>query len=243
LGAGLTEEEFLSDYRLIEDEVLDAINLFHTYLEIHKFAAEDRNIYKAINASAPFWNTQLHGLQTTFFIVLARIFDDGKGHSVHKLLATVLKHPEYFSKNALRERKRAASGEQQPAWLESYISSAWEPAKEDLRKLKNGLRPHAKKFEDLYRPIRHKIFAHQDLKDGEEIAKLMANAIIVEVDELLYFLFHLMETLRQIFYNGRPPQADGTERYESHKDRIKNTTRDVLLALAVGTNVRSLRGS
>lgn len=234
-GVSMTEEEYLSDYKLIYDDIHGAINFFHTYIEIHKFASEDSDIYNAINTSASFWNTQLYSLQLTFFIVLARIFDEGNGHSVHKLLKTTVTHPEYFSKSALYERKKMPAGQPQPDWLDDYVNKAWEPTASDLRAIKKNLGPYKTKFEKLYRPIRHKIFAHKALKDMEQISNLIGMAVHEEVDNLLYFLFHLMETIGQIFHNGRQPESDSHVAYGRHKDRIKTTTRDVLRTLAKGT--------
>jgi hypothetical protein len=105
----------------------------------------------------------------------------------------------------------------------------------DLIDIKKKLKPHIKKFKELYIRIRHEVFAHKGLKDREAISNLMGMAVIEEIDDVLCFLFHLTETIGQIFHNGRQPESDSHAAYKRHKDRIKTTTRDVLRILAKGT--------
>jgi len=228
----MTETEYWNDYSLTQTDIVSAIESFYTYVEIHNYAAESKAIYRRMNAHPTFWNIQLHGLQTTFFITLSRIFDGGRdAHSIHKLLAATLAHPQFFSKAALARRKSDGDGE--PEWLADYIANAFEPQVSDLRGLKRALAPYKVKYEQVYGDIRDYVFAHKILKDRERVTDLFAKTKIGELDEILYFLNDLMEALWQLFQNGRKPEL-GVRTYDYRK-RIKETTRGVLEGMLPGT--------
>jgi hypothetical protein len=138
----------------------------------------------------------------------------------------------FFSKTALGARKQNEAGNRKIGWLPDYLADAWEPSVHDLCDLKKALDPHKAKFEAVYLPIRHKIFAHKAFDDVALVSNLIAKAIIKEIDDVLCFLFNLIEFLWQLFHNGRKIKLDGQAEYVSHKERIKGTTREVLVALA-----------
>lgn len=225
----MTESEYWRDYELTRDEVNTAIESFYTYIEIHNFAAEDNDVYRTLNEAPTFWNIQLYCLQTAFFIALGRIFDNGQDvHSVHKLLAATLAHPEYFSKRALSIRKTAGKGK--PEWLDDYLAEVFEPSMPDLRELKKALAPYKKKFDTVYGDIRDYVFAHKILKEKERVSELFGKTQIKDIDDMLYFLHDLLEALFRLFQDGRRPEL-GTGTYD-YKERIKRTTRSVLRKLS-----------
>lgn len=225
----MTESEYWRDYELIRDEVNTAIESFYTYLEIHRFAADDERVFLSLNDAPMFWNIQLYSLQTAFFIALGRIFDDGPdAHSIHKLLTATVEHPEFFSKNSLGLRK--TSGKEKPKWLDSYLADAFEPTVTDLRTLKKALAPQRKKFDSVYGDIRDYVFAHRIIKKKERVSELFGNTLIKDLEQMLYCLHDLLEVLWQLFHNGIRPQM-GVRTYE-YKERIRRTTRDVLEKLS-----------
>jgi hypothetical protein len=225
----MTESEYWRDYQLTRNEVSTAINSFYTYVEIHNFAGENETVYRTLIDAPAFWNIQLYSLQTTFFIVLGRIFDNGSDvHSIHKLIAATVAHPEYFSKQALAIRKTA--GKDKPAWLDSFLVDVYEPDRSDLRTLKKALTPHRKNFDSVYGDIRNHVFAHRILKEEKLISELFSKTLIEDIDDMLYFLYDLLEALQQLFDNGRRPEL-GTRTYD-YKERIKSTTRSVLRQLS-----------
>jgi hypothetical protein len=229
----MTESEYWRDYELIRDEVNIAIESFYTYLEVHRCAAEDENVYLAFNENPTFWAMQRYSLQTTFFIALGRIFDHGKdSHSIHKLLTSTINHQDYFSKAALAKRK--TNGESIPDWLDDYLVDVFVPSSEDLKELKRSLKTHTKKFESTYRDIRNNVFAHRILKEQEHVSDLFENTQIKEIDEILYFLYDLLIALRELFQNGTRPEL-GISNYD-YKDRVKKTTRAVLGSISINLN-------
>jgi hypothetical protein len=103
----MEEKEFWDDYEIIRNEVDRAIEAFYTYISIHRIANGNREIYLAMNQHPTFWNINLYSLQTTFFITMGRIFDDGKDtHSVHKLLSSALAHPNFFKNCSIKTKDK-----------------------------------------------------------------------------------------------------------------------------------------
>ncbi len=232
----MTEIEYWKDYELTRDEVNTAIECFYTYIEIHNYAAEDKNVIRSLNEDATFWNIQLYSLQASFFIALGRIFDDGpETHSIHKLLAATVAHPDFFSKNSLAIRK--SEGKERPSWLDEYLMHVFEPQTSDLRAFKKALSPHRAKFKSVYGDIRDYVFAHKILKDKNKVSELFGRTQIKEIDEMLYFFYDLIEVLFQLFYNGRKPEL-GVGKYD-YKERIKNTTRSAMLKLSIATSEKT----
>ena len=224
----MNEAEFWHDYELIRGEVDKAIETFYTYLHIHKIANDSREIYRAMNRDSTFWIISLYSLQTTFFITMRRIFDDGKdAFSVHKFVSSALAHPEFFSKKALAERK--SEGQEDPDWLEGYLRNVFEPGVSDLKKIKRQLSPFRRKFDEVYREIGTSVFAHTLIKDSEAVSKLFGKTNILDVENILYVLKDMLESLWQLYNNGRKLELGKTSR--DYKDRIIKTTDSVLLKI------------
>ena len=229
----VTESEYWRDYELIRDAVSAAVQSFHGHLALNNFAVADEQLLQKINKVPEFWKLHAFSLQTTFFIVLARIFDNSRdAHSVHKLLAATVQHPEFFSKAALCARKREVSNitGPNPAWLDEYLQNiTWEASTADLRTLKRAIAPHASTFEAVYRPIRTNVFAHQMLKDQALVSALFSKTLIKEMDDILRFLHDTIRALWELAYNGTRP-ALGVTDYGYHRriEEIKNNTKSVL---------------
>ena len=227
----MKENEFWDDFEIIRNEVDRAIEAFYTYIFVHRISYENRKIYFAMNRNPTFWNINLYSLQTTFFITMGRIFDDGKdAHSVHKLVSSALANPEFFSKNSLTKRK--TKGNEKPTWLDEYLKDVYEPGVSDLKKIKNQLKPYRRKFNESYRNIRNNIFAHTIIKDSKAASKLFGKTNILEVENILYVLKDLLETLWQLYNNGRRLEFGKTEM--DYKNRIERVTYEVLNLLTTG---------
>jgi HEPN superfamily AbiU2-like protein len=63
----------------------------------------------------------------------------------------------------------------------------------------------AAKFEEKYRPLRHKVFAHRGVTSRAEVGELFAKTNIREMQQLLVFLGRLHEVLWQLYFNGHKP--------------------------------------
>jgi hypothetical protein len=182
----------------------------------------------ALNKSAAFWNLQTYSLQNTFFVFLYRIFDTGKdAQSIHKFLAETMKHPEYFSKQALAIRK--ADGGEKPEWLDKYLENIWEPSTDDLKKLRYSVSGYEKIFKHVYMPIRNKVIAHSIVSDKQMVAELFEKVLYDDVERILYFLNDIMDVIWQLYHNGREISLGSTK--ADYKERIGLATRDVLQSL------------
>jgi len=153
-------------YKEFQSELNVACLFFYTCKNIKNIAVGDKKVYHALNRNKLSWNIILSPLQSTFFIVLGRLFDiDGKTFSVHTFLRACIENIEQFSKDALRERKIKGSEADKLSWLDEYIEKSYQPNKEDFLKLKGEVSKRQKRYESIYKPIRHKIFAHKELKE------------------------------------------------------------------------------
>lgn len=225
----MTESEFWSNFEHIRGEVDKASHSFYTHLTIHRTAGENREVYRALNRHPTFWNIQLYALQSTFFITMGRIFDNSKdAHSVHKLVLGAIAHPEFFSKEALAKRK-TDGGKTAPDWLDEYIRDAFEPETEHLRTIKKQLKPYRKKFENTCLELRNSVFAHTLVKDRETVTEMFEKTDLVEIEEILYVLQDLVQTLWQLYHNGRPLDFGQTSR--EYKDRVVEETRAAMIGL------------
>ncbi len=221
----ITEVDYVRELDLIRNEINTAIECFYTYLEIHRYAAEERLIHSAINTQAAFWNITLYSLQATFFLTLGRIFDDGRdSHSIHKLLVSTVAHPEFFSKEALSARRRFNEGNLE--WLDEYVAQAFEPSITDLRELKKTVSGHRSKYDSIYSDIRNFVFAHKITADPAEVEGLFSKAVISDADQMLYGLFDVVSEVQQMLQNGRCPQL-GIKKYD-YQARIRAGVRETM---------------
>jgi AbiU2 len=233
----MTETEYWQGYNILLNEVEAVVQAFHAYITVNNLAREDRGVYEKLNKAASFWNLCIFSLQTTFFIVLSRIFDTARdAHSVHKLLRDAIEHPEFFSKAALCARKRFESRitGPNPPWLDECLGSlVREVSKDDLKLLRKELAPHFNKFKAVYHPIRTKIFAHTLLTDERLVSSLFSKTQIRDVDEILHSLYKLIDGLWEIWHNGRNPTWNSeNDRYRRRIDEIKESTQKLMNQLS-----------
>ena len=72
LRTGMTEEEYWKQHYILSNEITNTIESFYTWKNVNNYAAEHQTALAKMNVCPTFWNTMLHGLQTTFIITLAR---------------------------------------------------------------------------------------------------------------------------------------------------------------------------
>ena len=191
-------------YKEFQSELNIACWSFYTWKNIKNIAVDDKKVYHALNRNALSWNIILYSLQSTFFITIGRLFDiDGKTFSVHTLLRACIENIDQFSKDALREKKIKSSETDKLPWLDEYIEKSYQPNKKDFLKLKGEVSKRQKRYESIYKPIRHKIFAHKELKEIKHVDELFRKAKIGEMQDLLCFLYQIERIIFQLLYNGR----------------------------------------
>jgi len=196
------EALFERELEIFRTETEAGTQFLSAYLAVHAVAAKHKAIHRLLNEAPLFWNTCLAGLQTASFMALGRIFDNDSNHNLGKLLRITENHPEIFSKAALGRRKQGDSPEL-PAWLPEYLRDSYEPTTRDFRRIRAHVRKRRKIYEDNYRDIRHKWFAHKVVSEQTEITALFSNANTRELQQLFAFLSWLYETFWELFFNGR----------------------------------------
>jgi hypothetical protein len=173
-------------------------------LTIHAVAGDHRPVQRLLNGSALFWNTILAGLQTSTFIVLGRILDQSSAHNVDRVLKIAQSHPDIFSRPALGKRKQG-NLKTPPEWLPEYLEGAYVPKAADFRRLRAHVQKQRRIYNDKYRDLRRKVFAHKELTDSTAVSALFAKTNIRELQRLLVFFSRLYDALWRLLFNGRKP--------------------------------------
>lgn len=196
-------EEIEELYEEFQSEVNIACRSFYTWKNIRDTITGDKKAYRALNRNPLLWTIILYSLQCTFFITIGRLFDlDGESFSVHTFLRKCITNIDQFSKDALRKRRIKGSEADKPSWLDEFIEKSYQPNEEDFLKLKGGVSKRQKQYELIYKPIRHKIFAHKDLKNIKCVDILFGKAKIGEIQDILYFLYQIKMIIRELLENG-----------------------------------------
>jgi len=243
--------EFEQELEVLRTEAAAAAQFFYAYMTIHAVAGEHEAVHRLLNRSALFWNTTLGALQTATFIALGRILDQSSAHNVDRVLKIAQKHPDIFSKAALAKRKQG-SLKTSPEWLPEYLLGAYVPKADDFRRLRAHVQKHRKTYDEKYRDLRRKVFAHNELTDPAAVSALFEKTNIRELQRLLVFFGCLYEALWQLFFNGRKPTLrprryslkrirdlpSPAERGRSVQERITHEAERFLVAAASASQQR-----
>ena len=190
-------------YEEFQSEVNAACWSFYTWKNIKDITVDEKKVRRALNRNPLSWTIILYSLQSTFFITIGRLFDtDGRSFSVHTFLRQCIENVDQFSKDALRKRRTKGSEADKPSWLDEFIEKSYQPNKEDFLKLKGEASKRQKRYESIYKPIRHKIFAHKDLKNIKRVDILFRKTKIGEIQDILYFLYQIKMIIRELLENG-----------------------------------------
>lgn len=188
----------------IEKEITVAAQAFFAWKSIHNVASKDKSIEKALNENALSWNICLHSLQATFFIAVGRIFDTNpQSCSIHLLFRQCKHSIEKFSKSSLEKRKINEAGGTKPDYLDSFIKNAYEPKQADFKALKKNVSRVQKIYEDNFRPVRHKVFAHNDSEHISKPGDLFSVTTIDDAEDILNTLYKVERVIWDLYSNGK----------------------------------------
>jgi hypothetical protein len=196
--------DFEQELEVLRTEAEAAAQFFYSYLTVHAVVADHQPVHRLLNRSALFWNTVLAGLQTSTFIVLGRILDQNSAHNVDRVLRIAQDHPDIFSKAALAKRKQG-NLKTAPDWLPEYLEDAYVPKAADFRRLRAHVQRQRKIYNEKYRDLRRKVFAHKEVTDPAALKALFGKTNIRELQWLLVFFSRLYDALWQLLFNGRKP--------------------------------------
>ena len=198
------EQRFIRELEVFRTEAQAGAQFLYAYLSFNSIVSEKKKTYNEVNKTPLFWNTAMGSLQTSFFIVLGRIFDQNSMHNIDRLIKIAQDNKDIFSKKALSKRKKKDSPNADE-WIDDYLKSVYEPTAKDFRELRKKVKKFRKIYESNYRDIRHKIYAHKEVTDAEEIQKLFSKTNIRELQRVFVFVNALYDALWELLYNGRKP--------------------------------------
>jgi len=201
------EKKFEQELQVFISEVELASQCFHAWLAIHRTAAKDKRIHRAMNKRRHFWNTVLYSLQLSYVIVLGRLFGRNT-HGVDRLLKLAQDSVTVFDRNALAKRKERMGFRDASTELTKYVSNAYIPEANDFRQLRKGVDTRRKIYEQKFAPLRNKVFAHAEVLGEEARNELFDKTTVGELRDLLLYLKHLGYSLRDLFMNGRKPDVE-----------------------------------
>jgi len=216
-------------FQEFENELSTALASFLLWKKIHE-STGNKKIVSAFNNTPTSWIIIRHSLQVTFFITLHRMFETGKEHaSVEHLLSICLEEIDLFSKDELRNRKKPDILNNED--LEEYINKAYIPDEKDINILRGKLRKHRNTFNNIYRPIRNKIIAHNLLSHIDKSGELYEKTNIDEIESMLVFFNSLKQALYNLYHNGRKPDLTkyilDKSRYDKDYGKLISTITNV----------------
>jgi hypothetical protein len=227
----LSDADYKKELDVVSNEVYEATYIHHVMEEINRLALQDQNVLIAMNEQPLFWQAHRAACQAALFMCLGRIFDTHDATtSIHRLVRITRENLQVFSKAALGARKSGSGLE--PPWLTAYLGGVWEPqTAEDLRFLKDALKPHAKLFEAVYRPIRHSVYGHRLMSDDEAGVKLFPQTNREAIGRILDFLHDVIESIDGLYLNGTKPVL-GVRDFGEYNQRIRDDARNVMRRMA-----------
>jgi hypothetical protein len=197
-----TEKQFADELELFRREAEGAAQHFYSSLAVNAVVGR-ADVHALMNRAPLFWNTTRAALQIAAVIAIGRIFDKGSRHNVFRVLKLAQTNQTMFSKSALAAR-RSAEAPNAP-WLPDFIANAYVPAPREFRTLRARVDAWSRIYEQKYRDIRHRLYAHRLVTTQAEIDALFARTNIREVQRMIVFLVQFHNALWELFVNGNPP--------------------------------------
>jgi hypothetical protein len=195
------EQSFTHELEIFRTEAQAGAQFLYAYLAIDTLLREKKKVLDAVNRTPLFWKTNMGALQTAFFIVLGRIFDQKSKHNIDRLLKVAETNVTIFSKASLAERKRRESPNADE-WLDEYLRHSYEPKKDEFRALRKKVKGYRNIYEANYRDIRRKIYAHKEVTDSEDVQRLFGKTNIRELQKVFVFVNALYQALWELLHNG-----------------------------------------
>lgn len=221
---------FQQQLNMFHIDVESAIQCFSAYLSIHRTASSNKTVRSRLNDTSLLWNTILGSLLSSTFVALGRIFDGSSPHNINKLVGLIKNNPDLFTKQSLRLRREQETNAT-PEWIESFISKAYEPTKEDIRSIRKEVDAWRIIFKGKYEDIRHKIYAHKDVSGPDDISELFARTNISELIGMLKYLWNLHNQLLNLYHNGSKRQSEDSSAKFRPFDQISDEVEKFLMSL------------
>lgn len=211
-----SRQHFASEISIAEDSC-------YAWKSIHDLSLRDPEINSALNENALSWVIIDHSLLCTLFIALGRIFDeDKKSFSVYNLLNTCIRDIDEFSLSKLKARRN------------NDVYTFHGVSKDDFNAMMDQAIQWGNIFNDTYKPIRNKIFAHKDKALSWNAHDLFLNTSKQQIIDMLAFLSAVNLVVQQLYDNGEKYSIEYfVEKYNEEErmysdiysllDKIKNS--------------------
>ena len=211
----------------IRDEITVATQAFFAWKSIHNVTSKDKKTEQALNSNALSWNIYLHSLQNTFFITIGRLFDtNSQSCSIHLLFRQCKNSINEFSKSSLRRRRIKDTNNIKPDYLDDFISNTYEPKLSDFKKLKKNISRVQRIYEQHFRPVRHKVFAHNDADYIANNSELFSGVMLNDAEDILKTLYKVEKVIWDLYMNGKKMNYDYWELNE--EEHILKDTESLL---------------
>jgi HEPN superfamily AbiU2-like protein len=195
--------EFETELETFRKEEESAQQFFFAYLSVRTLAGGNPDVRRMINTNSLFWVTVHYAMLVAAFVALGRIFDQDSKHNIDRLMGVASKDLSIFSLDALRARKEALNVT--PEGAAEYVVGKHELTSADVRLMRKQIDLRRRIYEERYRDIRHKVFAHKATDEMTEINEMFAKTNIEEMKALFGFLHALHKALWEVFNNGLKP--------------------------------------
>lgn len=221
--------EYKLHYAEFSQNVEFAGRAWHHSQHLDSKAKADPKVLAALNQASRFWLDYRYSSIHTAVIVLGRIFDtDTKAHNIDKLLRLTYAEIDFFSKDELKKRKIALSGEAE--WIHAYIEDSHEMTQEDLKAISTQIKM-AKQIWEKIQPLRNKIFAHNQILSDDEKKKIVDSVTKKDMNKIIQILLNISVALKEAEYNGRKP--DFSKNYTTLADYAEKNIDSLINSLKV----------
>ena len=197
-------QDFSSQLKAFRTDAETAAQYIYCEMAVQHAASQSEKLLYRLNLTPLFWNTHLAATQTAAYIALGRVFDTKSDYNVDALLNSFEKNLDLFSRTALEKRKLGDQTER-PDWLDKYLDAAHYPTVKDMIRLRKLVSRHKDFYARAVKPVRHKVLAHREKLDHEEVQSLYRQGKVREMWKTSTFLLSLHQALWEQLENGRKP--------------------------------------
>ena len=122
----------------------------------------------------------------------------------------------------MKQRKIDEAGGTKPDYLDTFIQTVYAPKQADFKTLKKNVSRVQECYEEKFRPIRHKVFAHNDSEYIANPGDLFADATVDDAEDILKTLYKVERVIWNLYTNGKKMNF-GYWELKEEEDILKDT--------------------
>jgi hypothetical protein len=193
---------FVDELKIFHTEEAAAQQYFYAYLTVGEMAKENKELLQLIQLHPWFFVSAHHAMLVAMFVALGRIFDHTSRHNICTLMKAITKDHKEFSADALKSR--LMNNGLSPEAAAHHANRSHELTDAEVAMLSTRVAAWSDVYNQRYRPIRNKVFAHKVLSSSTTIDLLFEKTSVDELKELFEFLSALRLALFSAYENGNP---------------------------------------